>query len=194
METITKVDVLTGLAGGPSQAFGQAISAEYVLNARPSPGAPVDGSGTSFLIISFGSGENATLARSWLTEAAELGPVQWLSFADFNPETTRQLSRALSSSLNGVRIMVVGRQFDVLQTIALARSTGALEKEVLSLVTDAADVPMYCAHCRATSRVIAGVGDVVTCPACLRTVEIHAHLSRARGSYLASDALARELP
>lgn len=196
METITKVDVRTGLTNGPSTTFGQALTApEKVLNARPDrPGIAVDPSGKSFLIISFGSGENAALARAWLTEAAELGPVQWLTFADFNPETKRQLSRGLASSFNGVRIMVVGPQFDVLQTIALARTTGALENEVRSLVTNTADLPVYCAHCRATNRVVGGVGDVVTCPACARTLEIHAHLSSVRGSYLASDALARELP
>ena len=154
----------------------------------------VDGSGSSFLIISYGQGENAGFARAWLTEAAPVGPVQWLTFADFTPDTRRQLSRALRSCRNGLRIMVVGPQFDVLQTIALARSVGALEKEVRSLVTDAADLPIYCAQCRVTSRVRGGAGDVVACPACARTVEIHAHLSGARGSYLASDALARDLP
>jgi hypothetical protein len=196
METITKVEVRTGLTSGPSRTFGQALIAdEKVLNARPDrPGIAVDPSGKLFLIISFGSGENAALARAWLAEAAELGPVQWLAFSDFAPETGRQLSQALSSSLNGVRIMVVGPQFDVLQSLALARAAGALENEVRSLVTNTADLPVYCAHCRATSRVVGGVGDAVTCPACARTLEIHAHLSSVRGSYLASDALARELP
>jgi hypothetical protein len=154
----------------------------------------VDGTGSSFLIISYGQGENAGFAKAWLTEAAPIGPVQWLTFADFNADTKRQLSRALCSCRNGLRIMVVGPQFDVLQTIALARCSGALEKEVRSLVTDAADLPIYCAHCRETSRVRGGAGEVVTCPACARTVEIHAHLSGLRGSYLASDALARDLP
>jgi hypothetical protein len=195
METITKADLRTGPARVPSPALRQTASAEQNLDSRPDrAGIAVDGSGISFLIISFGSGEHAALARAWLTEAAESGPVQWLTFADYNPETRSQLSRALSSSLNGVRIMVAGRQFDVLQTIALARSAGALETEVRGLVTSTVDLPIYCAHCRATSRVVGGVGDVVTCPACVRTVEIHAHLSGVRGSYLASDALARELP
>lgn len=195
METITKADVHAGLAQVPCPAMMQAASAEQKLDAHPEQAeTAVDGSGASFLIISFGSGENAARARMWLTEAAESGPVQWLTFADYNPETSRQLYRALSSSLNGVRIMVVGRQFDVLQTIALVRSAGALENEVRSLVTNAGDLPIYCAHCRGTNRVVGAVGDVVTCPACGRTVEIHAHLSGVRGSYLASDALARELP
>jgi hypothetical protein len=196
METITKAGVQTGLTGGTSGTSGPALTAAgKVLNARPDrPGIVVDPGGKIFLIISFGSGENAALARAWLAEAAELGPVQWLTFADFAPETRRQLYQALSSSLNGVRIMVVGPQFDVLQTLALARAAGALENEVRSLVTNTADLPVYCAHCRATSRVVGGVGDAVTCPACARTLEIHAHLSSVRGSYLASDALARELP
>lgn len=160
----------------------------------PGPGNAVDGCGQSFLIISFGSGENATLARTWLNEAITLGPVQWLTFAAYNPDTRRQLSRILSAARNGVRIMVVGTQFDVLQTVALARAAGALEKEIRSVQTDTSSLPIYCAHCRHTSSVTGGPGDMVTCPACARSVEIHPHLSGIRGSYLASDALARELP
>ncbi|RAM37753.1 hypothetical protein DBZ45_09140 [Arthrobacter globiformis] len=195
MKTIMKVDIRTRIASAPSPALRQAETAVQNLNTRTGrPDTAVDRSGNSFLIVSFGSGENAALARAWIAEAAELGQVQWLTFSEINAETRRQLRQALASSLNGVRIMIVGRQFDVLQTVALARAAGALEKEVLSLVTNAVDLPIYCAHCRATSSVVGGVGDVVTCPACDRTVEIHAHLSGVRGSYLASDALARELP
>ncbi len=154
----------------------------------------VDNTGTSFLIISFGQGENAGVARKWLSEAAAIGPVQWLTFALFNDDTRRQLGRVLRSSLNGLRIMVTGPQFDVLQTIAVARQHGTLEQEIASLITDTSELPIYCAHCRATSRVRAGAGDTVACPGCARTLEIHPHLSGTRGSYLASDARARDLP
>lgn len=154
----------------------------------------VDNTGTSFLVISFGQGENAAAARKWLTEAATTGPVQWLTFENFDDDTNRQLGRVFTSSLNGLRIMILGAQFDVLQTVAVARRSGALEQEIQALVTDTADCPIYCAHCRATSRVRGGAGDTVTCPGCARTLEVHPHLSGTRGSYLASDARARDLP
>lgn len=195
MQTLTKVEVDTGLSDAPSPVTGQAPAAEKNADVRPhGSDVAVDASGSSFLIASYGSSEDAAVARAWLIEAATIGPVQWVTFAAFDAEAKRQLSRTLRSCLNGIRVMVVGRQFDVLQTVALARSAGALEQEVRSLVTSAADLPIYCAHCRATSRVIGGVGDMVPCPSCGRTLEIHDHVSGVRGSYLASDALARELP
>lgn len=160
----------------------------------PGPGIAVDGSGQSFLIISFGGGENAALARMWLNEAITIGPVQWLTFTTFNPEARRQLFRSLLSTRNGVRVMVVGTRFDVLQTGAVARSAGALEQEIRSVQTDISSLPIYCAHCRHTSPVTGGAGDVVTCPACARRLEIHPHISTFRGSYLASNALAQEAP
>jgi hypothetical protein len=169
---------------------------EQVLNvpSRSAAQVSVDTSGTSFLITSYGHGQNAETARRWLTDAARLGPVQWLTFTDFNPHSKRHLARAFRSSLNGVRIMIVGTQFDVLQSVALARNNGALAEEIHGFISDASDLPIYCAHCRATSRVPGAAGDLAVCPGCARTVEIHPHLSAVRGSYLASDAHARELP
>lgn len=169
--------------------------ADQALAPHPDTSAvSVDGTGTSYLIVSYGWGENSEVARGWLTEALALGPAQWLTFDAFDAGAGRQLGRALRSSLNGLRTMIVGPQFDVLQTVALARSSGALELEIQSVITDRADLPIYCAHCRATSRVHGAPGGTVACPGCARTLEIHPHLSGTRGSYLASDALARDLP
>lgn len=163
---------------------------------RPqSLGTPLlDTSGTSFLIISYGDGENSGVARSWLTEALEIGPAQWLTFALFSSDAERQLSRTLTSSANGLRIMIVGAQFDVLQATALVLRSGALAEEIRCLVSDVSTVPIYCAHCRETNCVAGEPGDRVVCPGCARALEIHPHLSAARGSYLASDACARDLP
>lgn len=155
---------------------------------------PVDRSGSSYLIISYGQGENAVVARRWLAEAAPLAPVQWLTFRELDAETRRQLTRSLRASSNGIRVMVVGACYDVMQTIALARSCGAIEEELCSLITGARDIPIYCAHCRTTSRVQNEPGELALCPCCSRTLEIHLHMSTSRGSYLASDARARDLP
>jgi len=171
------------------------VTAEQTIHVPQHPGTAVsiDETGTSFLIVSYGEGENAAIARTWLSEAAAFGPVQWLTFPDFNADTARHLSRTLSSALTGLRVTVVGTRFDVLQTFALLRGKGALEGEVRGQVSDNGDLPLYCAHCRATSRVMASPGDLVECPACARTLEVHPHVSAARGSYLGSDAYARTL-
>lgn len=170
-------------------------TAERGLEARPwANTVSVDTTGTSFLVISFGRGENAAAAREWLTEAAATGPVQWLTFEEFDDDTGRRLGWVFNSSLNGLRIMILGPQFDVLQSVAVARRSGALETEIQALITDTAELPIYCAHCRATGRVRGGAGDTVTCPGCARSLEVHPHLSGTRGSYLASDARARDLP
>lgn len=154
----------------------------------------VDPSGSSYLLISFGQNESETHARALLADAMNHGPVQWLTFASFSPVSRRPIEGALRSCRNGVRIAIIGNQFDVLQCAALARSLGALENEIRKLITESSDLPIYCAHCRQTSRVVGTPGSVVVCSACARSVEIHAHFSESKGCFLASDARARTLP
>jgi hypothetical protein len=173
----------------------EAVTPQTLSRRTPrSDAPPLDPGGTSFLIISYGKGENSSVARQWLAEALEVAPVQWLTFTRFTPDAGRQLSRTLCSSRNGLRIMIVGAQFDVLQTTALALRSGALAEEVRGLASDISSLPIYCAHCRQTNCVTGEPGGRVACPGCARTLEIHPHLSAVRGSFLASDACARDVP
>ena len=136
---------------------------------------------------------SATIANTWLTEAEQIAPTEFLSFAAFTPDTSARLTEAFAECVIGSRILIVGGQYDVLRTLALARECGALVQELSSYVTSTTDLPLYCAHCRATSRVIGEPGGEVDCPGCNRRLEIHSHMSEVRGSFLASDVRARDL-
>lgn len=150
------------------------------------PSAELDRTGTAHTIVCFGGPAEAALAAGVIGRAQAVRPTTVLAFADFGATAAATLGAALSASRVGTRVYIVGGQYDVLQTLALARSHGVLPVEVRCLVTHFRDLPLYCAHCRQTSRVLALPGGEVTCPGCGRLVEIHAHSSEIRGSFLAS--------
>lgn len=155
---------------------------------------PVDRSGTSFLVIAVGASQCAHIARAWAQQAEAIAPTILAVYESLEPDDRSDLVRVLGRCRTGVRIMVVGGQYDVLTALALARSAGAIGDELRSFVTHEHDLPIYCAHCRDTYRVEGSPGDDAQCPGCLRILEIHPHMSAVRGSFLASDAHARELP
>lgn len=152
----------------------------------------VDRTGTSFVVAAFGAGEGeaALIARRWAEQASLHASTTDLTFAEYDPQAWRS---ALQGARCGVRVMVVGSQSTVLLALAEARALGLSPAELRSFVTSTDDVAIYCAHCRRTSQVSGAPGDVVTCPGCARSLEIHPHLSAVRGSFLASDARAREI-
>lgn len=169
----------------------------------------VDPTGASQLVICLGHHPRAVAAAaSWTSAAQQLAPTRSLAVTGYDEETA-VLDSALREARTGVRILVAGAQYDVLRTLALAREYGASPTELRSFVVDAleeTDLPVYCAHCRDTFRmsgvrpgavpdVLNGVlnGGETTCPGCARRLEVHPHHSALRGSFLASDARAREL-
>lgn len=187
---------------GPARAAGVRPPAESVhppalsLPRWPEAPPPADGSGTGFLVIAVG-GDPATAAAAsgWLKAAQEIGPATLVVLGTMTSAGDRAaLGRALRLARTGVRICVTGGQYDVLQVLAAALAAGAIPAELRSFVTSRSDLPMYCVHCRATSRVEAAPGELAGCPACGRTLEVHPHCAAVRGSFLASDATARTLP
>lgn len=157
----------------------------------PAP-EPVDVTGRSFVVLQLGPDARA-VADGWAAAAAALGPVDRHRWDRLDPDAREALGAVLAGLSCGVRIMVVGPQDDVLLALALAREAGAEPAELRCFVTRTDVLPVYCAHCRETERVVAGPGDVVSCPSCARRLEIHPHVSAVRGSYLGSDATARDL-
>lgn len=155
----------------------------------------IDPAGREFLVISVGDDSLARqTARHWAETADDLGPVTWVVLGTItSPDDQAMLARTLGQARTGVRIYVAGGQYDVLQVLAAARAAGAIADELHSFVTHQRDLPLFCVHCRVTSRVTAAPGDTAACPGCDRTLEVHPHLAAARGSFLASDATAREL-
>lgn len=162
----------------------------------PETPEPVDATGTSFLVVALGAdAETARVARGWVEQAEPMAPTTLgvLETID-DPADRATLDRLLSAARTGVRLMVVGGQYDVLLVLSAARAAGLVPAELRSFVTSTAELPVYCAHCRDTHRVAGAPGDEVTCPGCARLLEIHAHLAVSLGSFLASDARATGLP
>lgn len=151
---------------------------------------PVDTDGTSFVVIAAGGGRAAgEVARAWTDRAEGVGPATLVVLETIDDEADRATFDAvLARACTGVRVMVVGGQYDVLQILSLLRRTGALGSELRSFVTDRSDIPVFCAHCQTTFRATARPGDEAPCPRCRLTLEIHEHLAVLRGSFLASDA------
>lgn len=159
----------------------------------PSAPEPVDPTGRSWLVVACGDGESDAVAADWATAAERLGPTVRLAIDSCDGPGRDTLVATLAACRTGVRVMVVGNQHDVLTALALARQHGAGASELRCFVVDDGMLPIFCAHCRDTHRVTAEPGGTVDCPGCGRHLEVHPHHSALRGSYLASDARAREL-
>ncbi|WP_206051822.1 dimethylamine monooxygenase subunit DmmA family protein [Nocardioides ferulae] len=161
----------------------------------PEAPEPVDSDGTSFLVVAVGGGPAAgDVARAWTDQAEGVGPTTLVVLETIDDKADRaSFETVLARTCTGVRVMVVGGQYDVLQVLSLLRRAGALENEVRSFVTDRTEIPVFCAHCQTTFRASTGPGGLTPCPSCRRTLEVHEHLAALRGSFLASDAEATSL-
>uniref|UniRef100_UPI003D94D350 heme-dependent oxidative N-demethylase subunit alpha family protein n=1 Tax=Gordonia sp. B7-2 TaxID=3420932 RepID=UPI003D94D350 len=156
----------------------------------PTTPPAVDTTGAAFLVVGIGEdAQTGHVSRLWVGAAEAAGPTRLLVLDSLSEETDLAvLLDALDDARTGTRILVTGGQYDVMMALALAREAGATDAELSAFVTHTRDLPMYCAHCRDTFRVEAAPGSVVECPGCVRILEIHAHHSAVRGSFLASAA------
>lgn len=149
-----------------------------------------DQNAASYLVIAVGAQASTAAAARRHTEAAEaIGPTTLLVLDDVDaPVDAAALGEALAAARTGVRIIVVGGRYDVLQAIARTRAAGAIPAEISADMTHQVDLPIYCAHCRARHRVVADPGGRVGCPGCALLLEVHDHLAGVLGCYLASDS------
>lgn len=166
---------------------------DQVLGLPQWPDVPpaVDESGGSHLVLALGEHPRTIeVATGWLREAQTHAPSRLV-------DRIEDVEHVLQDCRTGVRLLVVGDQYDVLTTLATARAHGLGPAELRCFVVEPdaepGDLPVFCAHCRATHRVRTRPGSQAGCPGCGRTLEVHPHHSASRGSFLASDARAREL-
>ena len=148
------------------------------------PSQDLDITGASHLIVQVGPTVDATTERVAL--ARSHAPTTLLNLPAYDAAGAETLKATLRLSRVGLRVMVIGGQYDVLQALAECRASGVLPPELRAIVTHTRDLPVFCAHCRTTSRICAVTGGEATCPGCSRRVEIHSHTSEIRGSFLAS--------
>lgn len=162
----------------------------------PTDPPAVDPTATSYVVVAVG-GHPCTreVAGAWVADAEGRAPTTLVVLDGLaDPRDAAELADALGRARTGVRVMAVGGQHDVLAVLTAAREAGAIDTELAAYCVHTDDLPMYCAHCRATHRAEGAPGDEVVCPGCARTLEIHTHFTRALGAFLASDARAGDLP
>jgi len=148
----------------------------------------VDTDGTSFLVLAVGSADEvATVAGGWVAQAEAVGPTT-LGILDSvdAPEDLRTVEELLGRARTGVRVMVVGGQYEVLRLLSLLRRRGALESELTAFATDTTAIPLFCAHCQTIFRAEAAPGGEDDCPGCARRLEIHEHMAVLLGAFLGS--------
>lgn len=156
------------------------------------PGTPdaIDPVAAAHLVVAIGSApETREVAGAWVLAAEAVAATTMLVLDSIDDPADRTgYEGVLASVRTGVRILIVGGQYDVLRALTIARDAGAIPAELSAYVVDSSELPLYCAHCRDTHRVGGAPGDVITCPGCARRLEIHPHLAAASGSFLASEA------
>jgi hypothetical protein len=162
----------------------------HALPQWPSNPDAIDPEAATHLVIAIGSApETSEVAGAWVRAAEAVAATTMLVLDNIDDPADRAgYDEVLASARTGVRILIVGGQYDVLRALAIARDAGAIPAELSAYVVDTSELPLYCAHCRDTHRVGGAPGDFVTCPGCARLLEIHPHLAAASGSFLASEA------
>lgn len=146
-----------------------------------------DPTGASFLLIGYATPEAQAVAQQWEKVAGRLNPprpVRLLHNYQFDHD---QLAELLKEARCGVRLLVAGGQYDVLQTMAAARELGLESGEIIGFATAEDDLPLFCPHCQTSSRAYAQVFDWTTCPGCQRALTVKPQYSSQRGSFLGVD-------
>lgn len=147
--------------------------------------AELDLSGRSFLLVGVGVG-GRRVCQAWMRQLGRAGRPARFWALDRPAGCGGELAGWLAGARVGMRLLLAGPRADVLTLAAQARALHLLPEEITSVEVDAAELPIFCVHCRVTSRLAARPGCRVHCPGCRRELEVHPHVSGHRGSYLAA--------
>ena len=146
----------------------------------------LDASGRQYLVVAVGAGA-AAAADQWRRQAAGTGKqVHVLHLQELHPRSRPEVLDAVMRLHVGARIAVAGDEADVLEVGTWCAGAGVLPEEVLTHALSRNAIAVFCVHCENTQRVPSAPGALVTCTGCGRRLEVHEHVSRHRGSYLAS--------
>lgn len=97
-----------------------------------------------------------------------------------------RLREELEAAAMGLRLYLVGSEALIWQASRLADAFGLGEDEVRRWRTGAAARPVFCVHCRTTTRDVRTT--LFACSGCARTLFVRDHFSRRLGAYMGFQA------
>lgn len=150
------------------------------------PGGPIapgpDTRGASYLLVGVGEPASAVV-RLWATDLAGLPDVRIVEAREVGAARAR-LEAALAEARVGVRLWLAGPAGACLALRGTATRAGVEDDELYVAPTSAGPIELFCAHCAAVTVTEAGIGDVVPCAACQRSLLVYHHVSRRSGRFL----------
>lgn len=117
----------------------------------------------------------------------------------FGDSAQLQLKDMLLEARVGWRFLVIAAEATAGRIRAELLRSGALEAEVLVLVTEAPDLDstrlrrVFCAHCHTINVTESAVASTVLCSECSANLIVYYHYSRQHGAYLGFAAEAEEI-
>lgn len=93
-----------------------------------------------------------------------------------------ELGSLLRDSEMGLRLYLVGCEDAIWQAAAIAARYGMSSAEIRLFQTGTKARPVFCVHCRATTRGVRT--NLVDCSGCGRTLFVRDHFSRRLGAYM----------
>ncbi|QSE92609.1 hypothetical protein JWS13_30365 [Rhodococcus pseudokoreensis] len=147
--------------------------------------ASMDLTGRHYLLVILGEAPSAAAkAKQW---ARALHDAQ-RSISEHTASSAATVGDLIASSTVGIRIMICGPEFEVMQAVAAARSHGVLPCEMFVHITHVDAIHVYCPHCDTATRTIAQPNTTAECSGCRRDLLVRPHTSSHRAMYLASVA------
>ena len=150
-----------------------------------SPGqgrTPVETAGASYLLVAVGP-PAALVVGMWAAELTDTPEVRIVE-ADDTHTAMEGLAAALAEARVGVRVRLAGPTGACLALRGTATQAGVEDDELYVAPTSPGPVELFCVHCRAVTATDAGIGEVVPCTACDRSLSIYYHVSRRSGRFL----------
>ena len=150
----------------------------------PRPGAaPPPAQAREYFAVSFGS-EGSRETDAWLRRLDPSIQRQHVAFRTGEDAAAAALQTRLTSAVVGIRVVLAGPEADVYACRALALTMGAVDEELVLLVTPDGSRRVHCPHCQSTTVTDQPVGEVVVCMGCHRNLVIYHHFSRRTATYL----------
>lgn len=167
----------------------------WVVEGAVEGAAPGDSTGTSYLLVGVGEAARPVL-DGWvaaLSTGAYAADVRVLH-ADGTAAAGEALTEALGRARVGVRVRLAGPVSACLALRGAAVTAGLEDDELHVQPTGADALEVLCTHCREVTATDAGIGDVVPCAGCGRSLVVYHHVSRRSGRFLGYMVDAEEQP